>query len=144
MSDGTQRALTEAEIVAVSSHVASWWTDRLMRGDKEKFRAFLADHVAAELRSNPDRPYIHLECDYDPHGALLEAVRAAGVECRGFMFSGDDILPREHSTDIHPARVAEPKYEQEAAPARFIAKTGYGNWADPIPLAELARGASNA
>ena len=34
-----------------------------------------------------------LEVDYDPFGVLLEALHSAGIECRGYMFSGKGVFP---------------------------------------------------
>lgn len=109
--------MSDTHLTKAANMAADWWTERLQAGDKAKFRAALYDSVLDALTA---RGHIRLECDYDPFGALLAAVRAAGLECRGFMFSGRGILPQKHSLDVWPDRL-EPK-------------EGYGNWRDPIPV----------
>lgn len=103
---------------ATAHAAAKWWGDRLRQGDRMKFEAVIKDHVLKHLESN-GRCY--LECDYDPFGALLEAVKAAGLDCRGFMFSAKGILPQKHALDIEPG-VLKPK-------------EGYGNWTADIKVA---------
>jgi hypothetical protein len=88
-----------------------------MAGDKEKFAAALMPLIEADLRQSG---HCYLECDYDPRGHLLAAVRAAGLECAGFMFSARGILPEKHELDITPETL-EPK-------------EGYGNWTGAIPV----------
>lgn len=94
-----------------------WWRARLMSGDKTKFASSLKASIEAGLENNGR---IGIECDYDPKGVLLDAVRAAGLECAGVTFSADGILPKKHATAITPGRI-EPK-------------EGYGNWTDPIEV----------
>lgn len=118
----------------VAKYVAGWWTDRLMTGDKDAFRSFLEQAVAAQLR---ERGYSHLECDYDPQGVLLDAVRVAGVECRGMLFSARGILPAKHSTEVYPERQADAEFDVSAAPSRLVVEEGYGNWSEPIPLTDI-------
>ncbi len=130
-------ALSEAQMLAIAAYLADWWAQRLRQGDKEAFKANLSAAIMAELEKRPDRPYIDIECDYDPQGILLDAVRAAGVECRGMMFSAKGILPEKHSTTVYPEKVAEPEFEEPAFQARVVTKEGYGRWNDPIPLDEV-------
>jgi hypothetical protein len=101
---------------------ADWWTERLMQGDKAAFRASLVASIEAELRRDDwsEGDWVDLECDYDPQGALLDAVRAAGIECAGSFFSARGILPQKHSTEI--------------APGRIVPKEGYGNWTAEIKV----------
>jgi hypothetical protein len=113
------------EIGAVATYIANWWTERLEQGDKEAFRSYIHRYVADNLAASPGRPYLSLECDYDPLGPLLEAVHAAGVECEGYSFSADGILPRKHSTDIYPD------------PARLITVEDERR-NEPIPLSEIS------
>lgn len=96
---------------------ADWWTERLMTGDKAAFTNSLKASIEQKLR---DRGSCFVECDYDPHGILLDAVRAAGLECGGFMFSARGILPQKHSTIVKPGLI-EPK-------------EGYGNWTAEIKI----------
>lgn len=103
-------------LTRVSEIAARWWADRLKRGDRKKFVAILAPLIEKALHENGQ---CLTECDYDPHGHLLTAIRAAvDPECRGFGFSADGILPRKQELMIYPDRM-EPK-------------DGYANWLDPI------------
>jgi hypothetical protein len=96
---------------------AQWWADRLMKGDKDKFKECLELHINKSLT---ETGHCYLENDYDPHGGLLDAVRAAGVECSGVFFSGRGILPQKHETTVTPGKI-EPK-------------EGYGNWTEAIEV----------
>ena len=102
---------------AAAKAAAEWWADRLQRGDRGAFIVSLQASVLNGLERNG---FVELECDYDALGPLLDAVRAAGVECRGFGFSADGILPRKHDLTVRPDRL-EPK-------------EGYENWTDHIPV----------
>jgi hypothetical protein len=114
---------TRADIMSRAAEMAAdWWTERLQRGDEQAFRAALLPLIDAELSKNGQ---CRLECDYDPHGPLLEAVHAAGVQCTGMMFSADGILPRKTSLLVTLATL-EPK-------------EGYGNWTDAIQVDELEK-----
>lgn len=104
-------------VLKAAEMAADWWVERLQQGDRKAFRDYIVKAVSEQL---PDAKFIRLECDYDPCGILLEAVRAAGVECRGFMFSAKGILPEKHSLKVRIDRL-EPK-------------EGYGNWTDAIPV----------
>ncbi len=96
---------------------ADWWTERLRQGDKEAFRTRLTELIDAQLEK---RAMVSVSVDYDPDTTLIDALKAAGVECRGFLFSADDIFPRKHDLLIS---------KTELRP-----KEGYGNWTDPIPV----------
>lgn len=96
---------------------ARWWGDRLQSGDRGRFEEALRPLVLADLVAHGA---CYLECDYDPRGHLLTAVRAAGLTCAGTMFSARGILPTKHDLDVFPDRL-EPK-------------EGYGNWLDPVPV----------
>lgn len=96
---------------------ADWWAERLRQGDREAFRADLAKRIDAAL---DDHGIVFTENDYDPQGILLESVRAIGIECRGFMFSGKGIFPDKHALDV-TERMLTPK-------------EGYGNWTAEIPV----------
>jgi hypothetical protein len=106
---------------AAANAAADWWTERLMGGDRQKFRDSLRANVLADLNAT-GRCY--LECDYDPQKHLLTAARDAGLECRGFMFSARGILPQKHSLDVTPDKL-EPK-------------EGYGNWTDAIQVPKVS------
>jgi hypothetical protein len=96
---------------------AQWWANRLQQGDKDKFKAFLAEAVDREITTYG---HSYTVCDYDPEGILLEAVRVAGVKCQGCMLSAEGILPMKHSLRARPDCL-EPK-------------EGYGNWTKPIKV----------
>jgi hypothetical protein len=95
----------------------AWWGERLLQGDKKRFSEEVEKRVLAELKEHGRS---HLECDYDPFGILLEAVHAIGIECRGFMFSAQGILPKKHSLTVYPEHL--------------IPKEGYGNWTKEIEV----------
>lgn len=104
------------QIKAAALLAANWWADHLQSGDRTKFVDTLRPLVEADLQTNGS---CWLECDYDPFGHLLTAVRAAGhEECRGFLFSAQGILPGKHSLDVTPGKLSP--------------KEGYGNWTDDI------------
>lgn len=102
-----------------TAHAAArWWAERLIKGDAGKFQECLYRKVLAELKSSE---VVYLENDYDPKGILLDAVRETVDESvRGFLFSGDGIFPRKHSTTIRVGSIKP--------------KEGYGNWTDEIIL----------
>ena len=121
MTDDTAEApapADPAQIRRAAAMAADWWTRRLLRGDKEAFRARLQELVEERLKV---RAACYLVCDYDPQGMVLEAVRAAGIECRGVTHSADGILPRKHSLMVRRDRL-EPK-------------EGYGNFRPDILVA---------
>ena len=104
--------------IATAKAAADWWTARLQSGDKERFRALLEKSVLAVLNA---KGRVFMECDYDPQGLLLDAVKLAGhPTCRGFMFSADGILPKKHTLDVTPG-LLQPK-------------EGYGNWTEDIKV----------
>lgn len=96
---------------------ASWWAERLEKGDKGKFISILAPKVKAALDV---RGACRLEVDYDPRGLLLDTIREMGIECRGVMFSAKGIFPQKHELIVTPTKL-EPK-------------EGYGNWTADIPI----------
>ena len=106
------------QIETAAAMATDWWADRLQSGDRSKFIETLRPLVEKDLR---ERGVCMLECDYDPFGHLLTAVRAAGnSECRGFLFSARGILPQKHSLDVTPGKMSP--------------KEGYGNWTKEIPV----------
>ncbi len=110
------------QISRAAEAATKWWADRLQSGDAAKFAAILRPLIDADLRK---RGECWTECDYDPRGHLLTAVRAAvDPECRGFGFSARGILPTKHHLRILPDRL-EPK-------------EGYGNWTDAIKIDSAA------
>ena len=106
------------QIGKAAEMATSWWAERLMSGDKIKFAEALKPLIEADLREQGE---CRLECDYDPRGHLLTAVRAAGLKCDGFMFSARGILPEKH--DLH------------VTPTKLRPKEGYGNWKAEIRVA---------
>lgn len=105
------------QIQKAAEMATAWWTDRLMSGDAKLFAETLRPLIEADLR---ETGFCTLECDYDPRGHLLTAVRAAGLECRGMMLSASGILPQKHDLDVTPTVLCP--------------KEGYGNWTDEIPV----------
>jgi len=114
MSDDMTR---EERIARAAEMAADWWAERLMQGDRAKFRESLRASVQRELTRHAR---LTLMCDYDPWDELLDAVHAAGVGCRGCFFSADGILPSKHSLYVTPDEL-EPK-------------EGYGNFVAKIPV----------
>lgn len=106
------------QIEAAANAATNWWVERLMSGNRSKFAETLRPLIEKDLR---EHGACYLECDYDPRGHLLTAVRESGhPECQGFMFSANGILPQKHTLDVLP-HVLKPK-------------EGYGNWTDDIPV----------
>jgi hypothetical protein len=84
---------------------SDWWAERFEIDEKrEAFRAELARRLVADEISDHDRRGfgITLYVDYDPMGTLLEIVHLIGIECRGFLFSADGILPCKRDMTIRP------------------------------------------
>ena|ERR1043165_2004031 len=96
---------------------AEWWAERLQQGDKEVFKETLAALVDSDIQK-----YGHckLECDYDPIGHLLTSVRAAGVNCRGCLYSAEGILPEKHRLRVDPNMLEHIE--------------GYRNWTEAIKV----------
>ncbi len=101
--------------VKAAELTGEWWAERLQQGDKKKFAAEVSRRVLLQLLS---MGHCSLNCDYDPWGDLLKAVRAIGIDCSGHMFSAKGILPQKHST-LTTESVIKPK-------------EGYGNWTEDI------------
>jgi len=102
--DGPSRA-SDAEAERRLNVVVAWWTERFMVADKcEAFREALRTVVEREL-AVPEVRSLLLDVDHDPKGFMLEAVRAAGVECSGTMFSAKGILPEKATMTITADRV---------------------------------------
>lgn len=99
---------------------AEWWGSLLMIEDKQKqFIQELTKVIDDKLNNDGE---CDLDCDYDPKGDLLDALRKCGIECSGSFFSADSILPRQHSSLTKP---------------RIIRRTGgYRNWLDDLHIAE--------
>jgi hypothetical protein len=75
----------------INEFAASWWADRLDAQHADQRDAF---RVSLATRLGEQTKWI-LECDYDPLGVLLEAVREAGIECSGRKWSANGILPKK-------------------------------------------------
>ena len=68
----------------VKEQAAKWWSRFLKdQGRKDAFESAL-------IKLLPDGGW-ELYNDYDPLDILLQAVQEAGIECRGFFFSGADV-----------------------------------------------------
>ena len=113
------------QIERAAQMAASWWAARLESGDKEKFKARLAELIAAGL-SAPEclaGGDLIIKTDYDPDDILLDALAVAGVECAGSMFSCDGILPMKTLLRVSQHRMKP--------------KEGYGNWTAEIEIPEV-------
>lgn len=88
---------------------AQWWAEQFKIDDKRAaFKAALLEllpGLVCRYHASPDSPLFNLRVDYDPIGAMLEAVRAAGVECEGCMFSAEGILPGKTTMWIYTSGV---------------------------------------
>lgn len=103
--------------------VAQWWADRLddqYADYRDEFRRKLASLL------DDDPSWQRLGVDYDPDRTLREALNAAGIDCRGFLFSARDILPGKTAVLKRPDGIIE-------------AKEGYG--AEWVPLEVGSRSA---
>lgn len=110
--------MTESDtdlIRKTAERAAAWWRDRYDGVNPDRFEELVKAFVCEQLS---DTGQMWLYSDYDPQDELLSAVRGAGQECRGMMFSSDHILPTKTGTQITPGRI-EPK-------------EGYGNWTEVI------------
>lgn len=90
-----------------------WWNESWMLDDKrDAFKHALESVIRRDVEQHGK---CHMYMDYDPQGPLLEAVCAAGVECRGAFFSGDGLFRwRKNGLDVEEARVtAKHGYGQE-------------------------------
>jgi hypothetical protein len=61
----------------------------LVEDKRERFCGELAKVLRREFEKVG---WVRLYIDYDPNEPLLEALRAAGVECRGCMYSADGLF----------------------------------------------------
>jgi len=103
------------EINKAAALTANWWSCKLQQGDKKKFNSEVYCRVLKELK---EKGRCVLECDYDPRDLLLEAVRAIGIKCDGYMFSAEGVLPGKHSTVTTNDKIR--------------CKEGYANWKEDI------------
>jgi hypothetical protein len=123
--------ITDHQLARAAQAASLWWGERLDPQwqdrkaqfiDEVRTRVCLALRVAEKDGSLAAGHAVGLDCDYDPHGLLLEAVQACGIPCEGFLFSAQGILPTKHYLRVFPDRL-EPK-------------EGYGNWTTHIPISE--------
>ena len=100
--------------------IVDWWTERLMVMEKRAaFRLALIPLVETLLATGRT---FYLRVDYDPEHELLAAVRAAGIECNGFMWSAQGILPMKTSMRI-AGDVIEAS-EGRGSPYQVLARRG--------------------
>lgn len=95
---------------AVDAAVEYWTSELRVEAKRPAFRDAL--RTVLERAYKPGER-LRLNVDYDPQGELLEAVRAAGIECRGCMFSADGLFWAKTRTSIEPD-------------GRFVVREGYG------------------
>lgn len=91
-----------SQLEEVASRAASWWGERLMQGDRGKFEEHLRVGVLNDLQTEG---LSKMRVDHDPQGIILDAVRAAGLECKGYMFSAEGILPTKRFLTAFPDRI---------------------------------------
>ena len=97
----------------VNRVMADWWAQWL---PSEKRQAFV-DAVLGGLSLDGEAM---LHNDYDPDDILLEAIREAGIPCRGYMFSGTDLgLPAK-------------TYTRRSESGRITLKWGYAAREEPL------------
>lgn len=73
---------------------AKWWSKHLPQENRGAFEIALCALL-------PDGDW-GLYNDYDPDELLIQAVRVAGLKCRGFMFSGKDLgFPEKSGLDFY-------------------------------------------
>lgn len=111
--------ITPDHLQCVANTAAAWWADRLMSGDRALFETFVAERVMSDLQTSG---FSRMKVDHDPEGLLLDAVRHAGVSCRGYMFSADGVLPS--------------KSFLRALPEKIEGREGY-HWFEILPSGEL-------
>lgn len=85
-----------------ANEAAKWWTSLLQAGDRAAFEAHLRTAIETDLRVHGRSM---LQVDYDPFGHILDAVRAAGVECSGMLFSARGILPGKTRMTVKRERI---------------------------------------
>jgi hypothetical protein len=81
------RAATTDDIAGIA---AQWWGRRLHHGNANKFSEALRSEIAS-LLANGNCAMVAV--NHDPDQTLLAALRAAGIECTGFLFSARGVLP---------------------------------------------------
>jgi hypothetical protein len=87
--------------------VVAWWADKWQQLEtREAFRAALRNQLEAFEHEDVSPEYggylLSLDCDYDPKGLLLDAVRDTGIDCRGYLFSATGLLPSKHLVMVYP------------------------------------------
>lgn len=103
----------------------NYWVNELQVEEKRPaFREALRKVVEREHKPGE---VLRLVVDYDPFEPLLTAVREAGIECRGCMFSADGLFYSKTRTRI----------EEDGS---FVVQEGYGAkprtvWPSPTPSA---------
>lgn len=100
--------MSDGELTVIPPDVAAlcadWWAERFMiDGMRYEFRTVLYRRLTeVGLHAGDCRGFgVRLRVDYDPQNTLLDVVRALGIECSGFMFSADGILPRKREMKIY-------------------------------------------
>jgi len=97
--------------MSVVQAAVAYWVDELQRKDKrDAFREALTKVLEREYKPGTR---LDLTVDYDPFPPLLDAVRDAGIECRGCMFSADGLFFSKTRTHI-------------TEDGKFIVREGYG------------------
>ena len=97
------------QIEIAARMAGEWWASRLDSRYSESrsvFAAAVAKRVLSELRLNHEEG-VYLDCDYDPQGILLEAVREIiDPNCLGYNYSAEGLLPFKHSLEVWSDRLS--------------------------------------
>jgi hypothetical protein len=112
--DGDRTVTNEQLATAAARYWSDLWraTNPSIHEDTlAKFREALVPAIVAELDGREGFNGVagsgscEIVCDYDPFEPLLSAVRAAGIKCRGNMFSAEGIFPSKHRMYIEAGRI---------------------------------------
>lgn len=88
---------------AIAASVTYWAEKLEVLEKREAFREALLRLVVREwdaLSRVQLVRRVYLTVDYDPEDLLLEAVLAAGIECRGCLNSAEGIFPFKHRSKL--------------------------------------------
>ncbi len=96
--------------IEIAAHMAGeWWASRLDLRHSDKrdvFATAVARRVLSELKIKHEAG-VYLECDYDPQGILLEAIKEViDPSCLGYNYSADGLLPFKHSLQVWGDRLS--------------------------------------
>lgn len=89
---------------------AQWWAEHFEVEEKRaEFKAALLKRLPENMwnpeSAPPDISLVHLDVDYDPEDALLQAINDIGIECSGFMDSAKGLLPMKTRMCVYASGV---------------------------------------